>query len=169
VRADANPDKPYFVVSDPRELWFLLDVAEVDVGAVRSGVPVTIATTALGDARVSGRVAYVADFVDPQTRTVKVRGTLANPDQRLKAEMFVTAELPTAVARGLLVPTRAIYLRGDRHYVFVDAGDGRYVRKAVKLGAVHNGAQRVLEGVTAADKVVVEGNLLLEKILSEKE
>jgi cobalt-zinc-cadmium efflux system membrane fusion protein len=93
ARPDASPDKPYFVVSDPGQLWFLLDVAEADIAAVKPGAEVSIAATALGDERVMGRVAHVADFVDPQTRTVKVRGTVENTDQRLKAEMFITADL----------------------------------------------------------------------------
>jgi cobalt-zinc-cadmium efflux system membrane fusion protein len=169
ARPDASPDRPYFVVSDPTRLWFLLDVGEADVATVKPGAEVRIAATALGEARVTGRVSYVAHFVDPQTRTVKVQGTVDNADQRLKAEMFITAELKVSSARGLLVPTRAIYFRGDRNYVFVDAGGGRYVRKPVRTGPRENGHQLVLEGLQPTDKVVVDGSLLLEKILADKD
>jgi cobalt-zinc-cadmium efflux system membrane fusion protein len=93
---------------------------------------------------------------------------MAGADPRLKAEMYIIAELKTASARGLLVPTRAVYLRGDRHYVFVDAGDGRYVRKPVKIGARDEDRQLVLEGLEPMDRVVVDGNLLLEKLFAER-
>jgi cobalt-zinc-cadmium efflux system membrane fusion protein len=90
-------------------------------------------------------------------------------DPRLKAEMFVTAELKVPAAKGLLVPSRAVYLRGEQYFVFVDAGNGRYVRRAVKVGAAGDGSQLVLDGLQADDKVVVDGNLLLEKILASKD
>jgi cobalt-zinc-cadmium efflux system membrane fusion protein len=169
LRPDTQGDKALFVVSDPSKLWFLLDVAEKDLGEVKPGLQVQLGASSLGDARVAGRILYVADLVDPQTRTVKVRGVVENSDQRLKAEMFISAELRVPAAKGLLVPSRAIYLRGEQNFVFVDAGGGRYVRKPVRIGPASNGHQLVLEGLEPTDKVVVDGNLLLEKILASKD
>ena len=169
LRADTQPDKGLFVISDPRHLWFILDVTERDVGSVRPGTDVRISATMLGEETVGGRITNVADFVDPQTRTVKVRGTIENPDRRAKAEMYVTAELKVPDTRGFLVPTKAIYLRGEQYYVFVDAGKGRFVRKAVRLGPTMNGHQVVLEGLAADEQVVTEGNLLLERLVAAKD
>ena len=169
LRPDTQGDKALFVVSDPSQLWFTLDVSEKDLGELKPGITVQLASSSLGDERVSGRIRYVADAVDPQTRTVKVRGTVDKPDPRLKAEMFINAELVIPVAKGLLLPARAVYLRGEQYFVFVDAGGGRYVRKAVKLGPATNGHQVVLSGLEATDKVVVDGTLLLEKILASKD
>lgn len=169
LRPDAQGDKPLFVVSDPTQLWFMLDVAEKDLGDVRPGVVVELAASALGDDRVPGRLVHVADVVDPQTRTVKVRGTVDNREQRLKAEMFVTAELKVPSAKGLLVPARAVYLRGEQYFVFVEAGTGRFVRRPVKVGSATDGFQVVLEGLQPEEKVVVDGGLLLEKILASKD
>lgn len=169
VRPDAQSDKGLFVVSDPTRLWFVLDVAEADIGAVKAGAGVQIGATTLGEDRMAGSITHVADFVDPQTRTVKVRGTIANPERRVKAEMFVTAELKVPSVRGFIVPTKAVYLRGEQNYVFVDAGGGRYVRKPVRLGPTSNGHQVVLEGLAADEKVVVDGSLLLERLLASKD
>jgi len=169
LRPDSQSDKGLFVVSDPTRLWFVLDVSEADIGAVKAGAEVQIGATMLGEDTVTGKITNVADFVDPQSRTVKVRGTLENPGRRVKAEMFVTAELKVPSARGFVVPTKAVYLRGEQSYVFVDAGDGRYVRKPVKLGPTTNGHQVVLEGLAADEKVVVDGSLLLERLLASKD
>jgi cobalt-zinc-cadmium efflux system membrane fusion protein len=169
LRADAQGDKGLFVVSDPTRLWFMLDVAEADAGAVKPGAEVQISATMLGEDTITGKISHVADFVDPQTRTVKVRGAIDNPGRRVKAEMFVTAELKVPSARGYIVPTKAVYLRGEQSYVFVDAGDGRYVRKPVRLGPTTNGHQVVLEGLAAEEKVVVDGSLLLERLLASKD
>jgi cobalt-zinc-cadmium efflux system membrane fusion protein len=130
---------------------------------------VRISAAMLGQETIGGRITNVADFVDPQTRTVKVRGTLENPGRLAKAEMYVTAELKVPDTRGFLVPTKGIYLRGEQYYVFVDAGKGRFVRKAVRLGPTMNGYQVVLEGLAADERVVTEGNLLLERLVASKD
>jgi len=169
VRPDSQSDKGLFVVSDPTRLWFVLDVAEADIGWVKVGAEVRIGATMLGEDTLTGKVANVADFVDPQSRTVKVRGSIDNPGRRVKAEMFVTAEMKVPSSRGFVVPTKAVYLRGEQTYVFVDAGDGRYVRKPVKLGPTTNGHQVVMEGLAADEKVVVDGSLLLERLLASKD
>jgi cobalt-zinc-cadmium efflux system membrane fusion protein len=170
LRPDAQGDKGLFVVTDPTRLWFVLDATEADVGAVKAGAEVQLSATTLGEDTITGRITNVADSVDPQTRTVKVRGVLENPGRRVKAEMFVTAEIKVPASRGFIVPAKAVYLRGDQNFVFVDAGDGRYVRKPVKLGpATSDGHQVVLEGLAAEEKVVVEGSLLLERMLAQKE
>jgi cobalt-zinc-cadmium efflux system membrane fusion protein len=169
TRPDANPDRPLFVVSDPSQLWFLLDVAEKDLGELKPGVEVRLSTSSLGEDRAVGHITHVADVVDPQTRTVKVRGTVDGADPRLKAEMFATAELRVPMAKGLVVPARAVYLRGEQYYVFVEQAPGRYQRRAVQLGPSSDGHQVVLGGLETGQKVVVDGSLLLEKILASKD
>jgi len=169
LRPDSQGDKPLFVVSDPSQLWFLLDVSEQDVAQVKPGTEVKLSTASLGEERVSGRVRQVAELVDPQTRTVKVRGVVEAADQRLKAEMFSVAELRLPAPGGYLVPTRAVYLRGEQHFVFVEEGGGRYARRAIVPGPIGDGYQAVLGGIAANDKVVVDGNLLLERLLASKD
>ncbi len=169
LRPDAAPQGGIFVISDPSRLWFVLDVSDKDLGAVRPGVEVSLSSAALGDERVAGRITYVADVVDPQTRTIKVRGTIANAGRKLKAEMFVTGEIRVPAGIGLLVPGKAVYLRGEQYFVFVDAGNGRFERRAVRLGAASNGYSLILEGIGANDKVVTDGSLLLERVLASKD
>ena len=170
VRPDNQGDKPLFTVSDPTKLWFVLDVAEKDVGLVKAGTEVRLSTTSLGEDRVSARITHVADLVDPQTRSVKVRGEIDTTDDRLKAEMYVIARLRLPAPGGFIVPQRAVYLRGEQHYVFVDRGNGRYERRAVQLGPLFGeGQQVVLQGLAATDKVVVDGSLLLERLLASKD
>ena len=169
IRPDSQGDKPLFVVSDPAQLWFMLDVAEKDVGLVKPGTELSLATTSLGDDRVKGRIMHVAEVVDPQTRSVKVRGAVAGTDERLKAEMYLVARLRVPAPGGYLVPARAVYLRGEQYYVFVDEGNGRYARRAIEPGPLADGYQVVLMGLGATDKVVVDGSLLLERLLASKD
>jgi len=169
LRPDAAPPSGLFVVSDPSRLWFMLDVAETDVGALKVGAEVKLAAAALGDDRASGRITWIADQVDAQTRTVKVRGIVANPDRRLKAEMFVTAEVRVPAAHGLVVPAGAVYLRGERYFVFRESGEGSFTRTPVRLGPAIDRQQVVLDGLAAGDKVVSDGALLLDRLFPAKD
>jgi cobalt-zinc-cadmium efflux system membrane fusion protein len=169
LRPDNQGDKALFVISDPTQLWFLLDVAEKDIPLVKEGTEISITTTSLGTDRVKGKIRHVADVVDPQTRSVKVRGTVEASDERLKAEMYIVAELSVPAPGGFLVPARAVYLRGEQQYVFIDEGNGRYARRAIRPGPLTDGYQVVLQGLAATDKVVLDGSLLLERLLASKD
>jgi multidrug efflux pump subunit AcrA (membrane-fusion protein) len=83
--------------------------------------------------------------------------------------MFITARLKVPATGGFIVPAKAVFLRGEQNYAFVDAGNGRFQRKPVKLGPTSDGHQVVLEGLAANDKVVVDGALLLERLLASKD
>ena len=169
IRPDTQGDKALFVVSDPAQLWFLLDVAEKDVGLVKPGTDLNLTTTSLGTDTVKGTIVHVADVVDPQSRSVKVRGRVTGTDERLKAEMYIVAELSVPAPGGYLVPARAVYLRGEQQYVFIDEGSGRYARRAIRPGPLTDGYQVVLQGLAATDKVVLDGSLLLERLLASKD
>lgn len=156
-----QPAAPLFVVTDPSRLWVQLDAGEADLAAVKPGQRFAIEVRQYPGERFSGVVRHIADFVDPVSRTVKIRGEVANDDRRLKGEMFVTAlvELPPSTA--LRVPAAAVFLMGDRRYVLVEEGAGRYGRRAVQAGAERAGWIDILGGLQEGDKVVVEGNLNL--------
>lgn len=158
-----QPSSPLFVVTDPSCLWVQLDAGEADLAALKPGEKFGIAVKQYPGERFEGVVRHVADFVDPATRTVKVRGEIANPDRRLKGEMFITALIELPPSDALHVPAPAVFLMGDRRYVLVEEAPGRYRRQEVQAGGERDGWTDVFSGVKEGDKVVVEGNLHLIK------
>ena len=166
LRPDQATDKAPFVISDPTHLWFILDVAEADIGVLKTGAQVELRSPLLGDGAATGRVVHVADAVDPQSRTVKVRGIVDNKDRRLKAEMYVIGELKVGTAPGVVVPSKAVYLRGDRYFVFVQTAERSFTRRMVAIGPAYSQFQVILTGVKVGEKVVVDGALLLQRLLA---
>lgn len=161
-----RPDQasqPLFVVTDPASLWVQLDAGEGDLGSLKVGDKFAIEVKQYPGERFAGVVRHVADFVDPGSRTIKVRGEIANPDRRLKGEMFVTARIELPPTQALRVPAAAVFLIGDRRYVLVEEAQGHYRRQPVEAGAERDGWMTVGEGVKEGDKVVVEGQLHLVK------
>ena len=107
----------------------------------------------------------VSEFIDPDTRTIKVRGTVDNARRVLKAEMFVSVTLPDGEAPGASVPAKAVFLKGDKHYVFVEEQPGQFARREVQIGAEQNGRVLVLAGAQLGQRVVTDGCILLQQML----
>jgi len=169
VRPDQAPDGPMFLISDPTHLWIMLDVPEVLSKEIAVGESVRITVPALPGEVFDARVQYVADFIDPQSRTVKARATIDNPGRRLKAEMYVAADVEVPASTALRVPANGLYLLEDKYYAFVEVGPGRYARRQLRAEQVSLGVMRVLDGLAPGEKVVADGALLLQQMLTQKE
>lgn len=154
---------PLFVVTDPAGLWIQVDAGEADLAHLKKGEPLLIESKLYPGERFKGVIRHVADFVDPATRTIKVRGEVPNADRRLKGEMFVNALVELPATSALRVPAAAVFLFGDQRQVFVEEGPGRYRRQVVEAGAERDGWIEIVHGVAAGERVVVEGNLHLLK------
>ena len=73
-----------------------MDVAEADLPALEPGQKLRVHANAFPEKVFAGTVEKIGDTLDPATRTVKVRGGVANPDKLLKAEMYVTVDVEEA-------------------------------------------------------------------------
>lgn len=158
---------PLFVITEPTRLWVLLDATESDLCHLKPGLPMAIRSQALPEVSHPGRLEVVSDSFDPATRMLRVRGSVENPDRALKAEMLVIAEIDVPAAGSQAVTSRAVFLKGDRHYVFVEESPGRFQRREIKVGVEAAGKLPVLEGLQAGQRVVTGGALLLEQVASE--
>jgi cobalt-zinc-cadmium efflux system membrane fusion protein len=156
---------PLFVVTDPGHLWIQIDATELDLPHLRPGRELTFTSRAFPGQTFTGRVDTVSEFIDPSTRTIKVRGSVDNTRRLLKGEMFVSVTLPDGKALGASVPAKAVFLKGDKHYVFVEEQPGRFARQEVQIGAEQNGRVVVLAGAQLGQRVVTDGCTLLQQIL----
>lgn len=169
LRPDQMAGAPaLFVITNPAYLWVLLDATEKDLPHLRTGKTLALGVPAYPDRKFDAQIASVADFLDPVTRTIKVRAVLDNSQRLLKGEMFVTAALGSEARNVLQVPSRAVFFQGGRHFVFVDGGNGTFVRTEVKVGEASEGSVTVSSGLQPGQKVVTEGALLLQQLLQPR-
>ncbi len=155
---------PLFVVTDPSRLWVQVDVGEAQAGQVKPGSPMIIRSQSFPGRTFAGRVEVVAEALDPTTHTLRVRGSLENPERNLKAYMFVSVELPQTDVAEVRVPSKAIFLKNNRHFIFVEVEPGKFQRKQVRIGGEYGSSIGVAEGIAPGDRVVCEGSLLLEQV-----
>ncbi|HVN36847.1 MAG TPA: efflux RND transporter periplasmic adaptor subunit [Myxococcota bacterium] len=159
---------PLFTITDPERLWVVVDVSEHDAPNLHPGDPLRVRLHADPGEMVPGRIEVVSDFFDSATRMLKVRGSLANTDRRLRAEMLVTVELDVPDQAPVAeVPSSAVLLEGEKHYVYVQNAPGTFERREVAIGAERDGWMPVASGVDSGHGVVTRGALLLEQIYKD--
>ena len=163
VRTDQS-GAPLFVVTDPTTLWLELDAHEDDLDGIKAGDAFQFYVSSNSTTRFHARVLRVADYVDPNTRTIKLLADTRNTSRQLKGEMFVTALFQSTGHKRPTIPATAALLVGDRHYAFVKDGDG-FTRRQIEVGVEQNGSLPVLTGLKLGDEVVAEGALFLDQLL----
>ena len=160
-----QPGAPLFVITDPTRLWITLDASESDLRSLKRGMLLVVTSNEFVDETFAGELRQISDFVDPVSRTVKLRGDIPNADRKLKAEMFVTARVRLDKDRYPTVNAKAVFLDGIRRFVFVRESPGTYTRRAVRAGPEIDGRVPIYSGVKEGEEVVIAGNLFLEQIL----
>jgi len=155
-----------FVVTDPRELWLLIDAKVEDLPHLRTGVSLPLRVSGVSDGRFSATVVGSSDAIDPVARVVKVKAKVANPERLLKAEMIGTVQVKRKLDGGVMVPSSAVFLRGTQHVVYVQNQTGVYQSRDVVLGQSDSKTSHITEGLAPGDMVVKQNVLLLEREFS---
>ena len=159
----AGPGNVLFRIADHQLVWVLLDVAERDLAQVAVGTKVAIRPRALVGQTFSGTVSLIYPHLNAATRTARIRIEVPNPDELLRPEMYVDAEIETGTPGPVLaVPENAILDDGARQSVLIDKGEGRFEPREVKLGRRGGGLVEITEGLSEVDAVVTSANFLID-------
>ena len=159
----AGPGDVLFRIADHSLVWVLLDIAERDLAQVALGTRVTIRPRALGGQTFTGAVALIYPHLMAQTRTARLRIEVENPDDALRPEMYVDAEIETGTpATVLAVPESAVLDSGTRQAVLVDKGEGRFEPREVKPGRRGGGYVEIAQGLSEGEAVVTSANFLID-------
>jgi cobalt-zinc-cadmium efflux system membrane fusion protein len=153
---------PLMTIADLSRVWISSEVPEAAIRLIHVGERVTITMVAYPGEEFEGRVARIADVLDPQTRTVKVYVDMANPRGRFRPEMFVTMRHAGASRPTPVLPVGAIVQEYGRAIVFLERAPGRFARREVAVGPRAGDVLPVLSGVQAGDRIVVDGGVLLK-------
>jgi cobalt-zinc-cadmium efflux system membrane fusion protein len=152
-----------FTLSDMNSVWVLVNIYQNDIAYVHLGQDVIIVNETYPGV-VRGKIQYVAPALDPTTRTLQARIEASNPGERLKKDMYVTAEVHAGtIPNALSVPDAAI-LRDTENmpYVYLQTGNNQFARRMVTLGESQSGKTQILTGLQAGDKIVGDGSLFLQ-------
>jgi membrane fusion protein, heavy metal efflux system len=143
------------------EIWVTANVPEKDTALVAHGQAVDVVFAAYPGEVFKGRVLFVSDILDPDTRRTKVRIAFQNPDMRLKPNMFASATFVTPKQTVRVVPATAVVLRNEADQVFLEVAPWTFEARSVDIDFQQRDQVVVAHGLEAGQRVVVKGAVLL--------
>ncbi len=142
-------------------IWVEAAIYESDLPLMKKGMSAKVSLPYATEREIEGKVAVVYPYLDPMTRTGKVRIELPNKELALKPDMFADVTFNVPLGNRLAVPVSAVVYTGPRRIVFLDLGKGQYRPQVVTLGARAGDFVEVTKGLTEGQAVVTEGNFLI--------
>ncbi len=158
-----NAGDTLFTVADLSQVWIKADVYEDQLPQIHPGQTVEITGESLPNQKLHGHVDFIEPSANAQTRTVPVHVHVSNPGMRLLPGMFVNATFVSrAVQASVVIPRSAVLDTGTRKIVYVARPNGVFEAREVTVGAPSEDLFPVTTGLTTGDKVVLNGNFLID-------
>lgn len=155
-----QPGEEMFTVADLSKVWVVGSLPEQAAQSVQRGQMVEIEIPAI-DRKVSGRVVFVSDTIQPETRTVTVRTELDNRKRELKPQMLASLRIASTAKKMVVIPETAVVREGDRDHAFVQIEPNLFRLVPVELAPLTNQKRPVLKGLREGDVIVTEGGFHL--------
>lgn len=145
-----------------QKVWLYADVYENDLPIVEMGQTVEAVSASLPGKIFHGKVRAIDPNINPQTRSVRVRVRLDDPEGHLRPDLYLNARIKVDLGLRISIPASAIVDSGVRQVLFVDEGDGYLSPRSAKLGVRAQGFVEILEGAEEGESVVTSGNFLID-------
>jgi len=155
------PGERLFRIAPLDRVWIEAEVYESELGLVRVGGPATVTLPYAPGRSWAGTLAFVYPTLTGETRTARVRIELSNPDLELRPDMYANVELRAPRGMRTLVPQSAVLHAGERSFVFLDLGGGRFRPQRVGVGMRSGERVEILSGLEAGQRVVTSGTFLV--------
>lgn len=158
-----NAGDVLFTITDLSTIWVKADVYQPDLPSVRTGQSVEITSDSLPGTTLHGRVGFLDTAINPQTRTASARVQIPNPGMRLRPGMFVQVKFAAPAGSDVLaIPRSAVLDTGTRTIAYVAMSNGEFEGREVRLGAPGNDYYPVLSGLKEGERIVSQGNFLID-------
>lgn len=156
-----TPDMRLYTIADYGRVWVHADIYEDEIAFVKLGQRAEMTVASYPGEVFEGVVTYIWPHLEEETRTLKIRMEFANPDLKLKPEMYADVKLRIPLGRKLAVPKSAVLRTSERDIVFVDRGRGHMEIRAVRLGHEVDEYYEVRDGLKPGERVVTAANFLI--------
>ena len=168
-----DPTRILFQVADPGRMWLTVNIALEEARVISIGQPVRFRPDG-SLSEVTGMLTWISTAADKQTRMVKVRADLPNPDKQLRDETFGTGRIVLREEqKAIVVPKNAVHWEGCCHVVFVRDKDyftspkcpKVFHVRSVRMGAKNGEFTEIIAGVLPGEVVVTKGSDVLRSQL----
>lgn len=156
-----DPTAILMSVTDLSKVWVTADVPENTISTISKNLSVEISLSAYPQQRLHGTISFINAILDPDTRRNKTRILMANPDGRLQPNMYATVQVAIPEPGLISIPTSAILMNNDTTSVYVETAPWIFERKAVRLGTEDGNKVRILSGLKAGNRIIVNGGIFI--------
>jgi len=153
-----------YEIADLSTVWVDVDIYEYELPWVRKGMAAEMEMAYIPGKRYTGKVLFIYPYLDPKTRTARLRLSFANPDDEFKPGMYANIYLKnTLPGKRLVIPQEAVIDSGVRKLVFVSRGEGKFEPREVNLGVEGDDYTfEVLDGLVEGEEIVISGQFMLD-------
>jgi cobalt-zinc-cadmium efflux system membrane fusion protein len=156
-----DPTQPMMTIADLSTVWVTALAPEKDLAAVARDQDAEVSLAAYPQRVLRGRIAFISDVIEPDSRRNKLRIAFSNADYALKPNMFATVTLSGPSQPRTVLPTSALLINNDRTSVFVVVAPWTFERRAVETQMEEGASVAIRSGLKAGEQVVVKGGILL--------
>jgi len=156
-----DPTQPLMTIADLSTVWITAMVPERDIAAVAKNQDAEATLAAYPERTLKGKVLFLSDVIDPDSRRGKIRIAFANSDYALKPNMFATVSLSGNARTLVVVPSSALLMNNDRTSVFVATAPWTFERRNVEAELEEGTSVAIRSGLSAGEQVLVKGAILL--------
>ncbi|HSW62127.1 MAG TPA: efflux RND transporter periplasmic adaptor subunit [Dissulfurispiraceae bacterium] len=156
------PGEKLFDVADLSSVWIVSDVYGYELSLIKVGQTAAISLSYFPGKEYTAKVDFVYPSLSAETRTSKIRFTMANPNRQLKPLMFTNVEIKIPLGKKLAIPQDAVIDTGMRKIVYVDKGEGYFEPREIQTGIKAEGFIEVIKGLQSGEKVAASANFLID-------
>jgi membrane fusion protein, heavy metal efflux system len=164
VRSDNN--QSLFTIADLSIVYVIVNIYESDIASIHPGDKVSITTLSYPDRVFEGKIEKIYDELDPDSRVMKARVSITNPDFILKPGMFANVEVNSRQGNELpcINANDLVFDRDRSHVLIMEAGDNVRIQP-VQLGKRIEDKVFVLAGLKAGDRVIASRQVYIYQAL----
>ena len=156
--------EPVATIAELSRVWVSAQVREEQIGRIGgAGTRAEVLRDGAPDSPVEGRIVYVGEILDEQTRSTEVMLECANADRQLRPGMFVSVAFHSPVSAALLIPSTAVFQGEQSRYVYVEKEALHYERRPVRVESAGEGMVRVLSGLSEGERIIADGGIYLSE------
>jgi cobalt-zinc-cadmium efflux system membrane fusion protein len=156
-----DPTQPLMTIADLSTVWITAMVPEKDIAGIAKNQDAQVTLAAYPERLLRGRVLFLSDVIEPDSRRGKMRIAFANADYALKPNMFATVVLSVGARSLVVLPSSALLMNNDRTSVFVATAPWTFERRTVDAELEEGTSVAIRSGVIAGEQVLVKGAILL--------
>jgi len=156
-----EPEEPLMIVADLSKVWLTGNIQEKDIRFIKPEADVNAVFAAYPGEVYEGKVLFISDILDEETRTTRVVIEFLNEDFKLKPGMFATVRLLSEPTPEIVTEPGAVLQRRDYNYVYVQKEPFTFELRKVITGELIDGKIVILDGLQENEKIITHNAVML--------